>query len=279
MLQAQGCDCNDYSQLTANTGVVTIATANSNLDGSGSVGTVLTAAGNGTTVKSIIIKSTAPVTTGMVRLFIGNANNTAAALYREIPIPTYPQLACTPTPAPIWPMLEIDLVDELKLKSGYKLLASTQNAESFNIIAEGFDWNYPGTLPAVCCNFKQETAVMGLGTVTTANSELGGSGAIVAIFTAPNGTNGSLIKSITIAALQSTHKGMIRLFISPDSGTTYKLWMEILVPQTNQSAFVPSFKVELEEAFYLKATYLIGASTQIGEKFSIIIEGEDWIYP
>jgi len=72
------CECNksmngsnDYSLLTANTGIVTISVANPNLNGTGTLVTLITGAENGTIVKSVIVKAAMPVTTGMVRLFVG----------------------------------------------------------------------------------------------------------------------------------------------------------------------------------------------------------------
>jgi len=276
---SQSCDCNDYSLLTANTGIVSVSAANSSLTGAGA-STVLTANGaNGTIIKSIIIKATGQVTTGMVRLFLSNSDSSAVSLYREIPIPEFPSSPCTPTPPFIYPMLEIDLIDELILDNSYKLLASTQNAETFNIIAEGLDRAYPGTIPDTCCNFKQETVTTGLGTISVANSNTDGSGTIVKIFTAPSteGIKGSLIQSITISALQSTNKGMVRLYVSPD-GVVWSLMMEIVIPQTTQSAFQPSFKVAIDEAYHLKPGYRIGASTQITQSFAITVNAETWSY-
>jgi hypothetical protein len=46
------------TQYTANTGMVKISTANSNLDGSGTLGTVLTGASNGTLIKTVTVKAT-----------------------------------------------------------------------------------------------------------------------------------------------------------------------------------------------------------------------------
>lgn len=269
------CTCNDYRLLTANTGVATISVGSSSLLGSGSV-TVLTAGDNGTIVRSLIIKSLQPNLEGMIRIFVDTGSG-VINLFREIPIPTYPMISSTPTPAPIWPMIEINLENPLILKAGYSLKASTENSESFNIIVEGLDWAYPQVLPSSCCNYIQELENTGVNRIAVANTKLDGTGAIVNLFTA--GGNGSLIKSITIAALQSTHRGMVRFFVSPNNGVTYFLMMEVIVPQTNQSAFEPSFKVLLNEDFYLQAGYIIAASTEKSESFAITIEGNDWSYP
>ena len=68
------CDCNENSLVTANTGFATVATANSGLDGKGTLATVLTGAANGTMVKSVIVKAIAPTLQGMVRLFISDTS-------------------------------------------------------------------------------------------------------------------------------------------------------------------------------------------------------------
>jgi hypothetical protein len=178
-------------------------------------------------------------------------------------------------------MIEVDLREGLKLAPGAKLMASTQNAENINVIAEVLEWDYPGSLPSVCCNFKQVRAVLGNDTISTANVNLDGSGTITEIFTAPAAAvgNGATIRSITISALQSTHENIIRLFISPSGTPDYTLWMEIYVPETTQSGFQPSYKQVLREDFTLEAEYIIGASTQLPESFAITIEGTSWSYP
>ena len=284
----------DYSTLAANTGIANISTANSNLDGTGATSVVLTAGESGTIVRSVTIKS-APgagsslsVTPssfasfsqeGMVRLFIQNADASITTLYKEISIPAVPAIPALPLPLPVFPTFETILTGDLKLNAGYSLLASTQFADSFNVIAEGLDYAYPATPPAECCTLVKEIANTGVGVVNTADPyDFSGSGAVVNIFQAGASANGSLIKSITIKAQQSTHEGMIRLYISPD-GEDYGLIQEVHIPQTEQSAFVPSYKQVIAANFNLQAGYYIAASTQNAEGFAITIEGEDWSYP
>ncbi len=273
--------CQDYSLRTANTGIAAINTANSNLNGAGTVTTVFTAGQSGAIIKSVTIKATGPVTTGMVRLFIQSPNPVGAFLYKEVQIPITPVLSNTPTPAPVLTVFETCLVGDLKLKAGYALAASTQVGDTFNIIVEGLDWEYPAQLPTDCCNFKQVTAVTGTGIVSTANPKLDGSGSITAVFTAPSApsSNGSLIRTVTIKALGSTSiNGMIRLFIK-NPNSSYVLMREIEVSQTEQSAYEPSYKNVIEINYHLQASFIIGVSTQNGEQFAITIEGEEWSYP
>ncbi len=276
----QSNDCNDYSLLTANTGIRNISAADTSLTGVGA-STVLTAGGaNGTIIKSIIVKAIQATTQGMVRIFIDDGTN--RVLYKEVPIPIQPQAPVVPVPTPKYTMFEIALEGGLKLQSGYDLMASTQNSESFNVIAEGLDWAYPAPedMPNTCCNFEQEAADTGIGIISVANTNLDGSGlGIVPIFTADGAANGATIKAITIKALQSTHPDTVRLFISKDGGTNWFLMQEVSVPQTTQSAYEPSFKQVLNMNYSLQPTYIIGAATDIGQNFAITIEGTNWTYP
>ena len=290
------CGCNDYSYQTANTGIKTATVANPNLiidvAATTTYVTVYTAASglgaDGSTIKSVIIKSIPDnfpfqgSLQGMVRLFISNGKT--ATLYKEVPIPVVPQTPTLSLPIPQYTTFETILLGDLKLSPGFSLLATTQNAQPFNIIVEGLDWTYPNPdLVGVCCNFEQEAANTGIGTVSVANTAIDGSGTIATIFQAgatlgTGAANGSSIKTITIKALQSTHEGIVRLFVSPD-GSTWTLMQEIWIPQTTQSAFEPSFKQIIAANYNLKAGYYIGASTQNAEGFAITIDAEDWIYP
>ena len=280
MSNSSQCGCNDYSLATANTGIVPITIGTPDLHGGGSQ-TAFTAAGaNGSIVKSVIIKAIQPVTTGMIRLFVVNGSGTTT-LYKEIPVPTTPTLAATPTPLPMLTTFEMKLTGDLKLANGNSLAVSAQNSDSFNIIVEGLDRQYPTTdpLPSACCNYMKETEENGLGIISVANQSLNGSGTIVAIYQAlPIGdSNGSFIKSITIKALQATNEGIVRLFISPPS-TNFSLMQEIYIPQTTQSGFDPSFKQVIDMNYNLKPGYIIGASTQLAQSFALTVEAVSWSY-
>lgn len=125
--------CSNNIQYSANNGSVTISTANSNLDGTGSLGTVLTATQDGTLVKSIIIKATGNTTLGMVRLFIDNGGGTIVLL-QEIMIPANNQTAVVQA-------YSTTINSAFVLQNGFLLKASTQNAEGFNIVAVATNWD------------------------------------------------------------------------------------------------------------------------------------------
>ncbi|MGZ3949110.1 MAG: hypothetical protein ACXVDZ_12200 [Bacteroidia bacterium] len=125
---------NERVKYTANTGMGLISAANTNLDGSGTVVTILTAASNGTLIETVTVKATQTTTRGMVRLFVYDGTN-SKTLIHEVQVP--------PTTASALDHSFVARVPlNLNLKSGYSLLASTQNAETFQVIAEGLDWTY-----------------------------------------------------------------------------------------------------------------------------------------
>lgn len=121
---------------TANTGMGLISTANSNLDGTGTLVNIITGASNGTYVETITIKALGNTTRGMVRLFITDATPTFTDLIAEINIPAILQ---TGIDQAFGTTLKVDFM----LRSGYKLAASTEKAESFVVIAEGLDTAFP----------------------------------------------------------------------------------------------------------------------------------------
>jgi hypothetical protein len=118
-------------------GAVVISTANTNRNGTGTIGTVFTAGSNGSRIDSIDVHATATVTAGMIRLFIHDG--TSAFLFAEVPVsaatpsgtaPAY-NAQFTPNTTAVLPIV---------IPTGYSLRASTNNAESFNIIAFGGDF-------------------------------------------------------------------------------------------------------------------------------------------
>lgn len=118
---------------TPKVGIAQVSTANTARDGSGTLATIFTPGANGARVDKITIVATGTTTAGMVRLFIHDGAN--ARLYREIEV-----TAITPT-ATVKAFLESFVpLNGLILPTGYSLRASTHNAETFNVIAEGGDF-------------------------------------------------------------------------------------------------------------------------------------------
>lgn len=88
---------------------------------------------NGSRIDRIRVKATATTTTGMVRIWIYSGSGNAQLLF-EIPV-----TALTPsaTVASFDTYLNVDMEN---LPSGYTLYATTEKAETFNVMAFGGDW-------------------------------------------------------------------------------------------------------------------------------------------
>lgn len=122
---------------TPRVGVTTISTANTNRDGTGTIGTVLTAGASGSRVDRVVVTATGTVTAGMVRMFLHDG--ATAKLYCEVSV-----LATTPSASVKAFIDTLEAVTTpdlfpLILPNGWSLRASTHNAESFNVTAIGGD--------------------------------------------------------------------------------------------------------------------------------------------
>ncbi|MFY9309156.1 MAG: hypothetical protein WAQ28_08945 [Bacteroidia bacterium] len=259
---------------TANTGIVTINTANANLDGTGTLGTLLTAASNGTKVRTVKIKAVGSTTAeGMVRFFVDEGGG--AKLILEVRIPIVTQSGSDRG-------FERNIPLNLDLQSGAILKVSTQVADTFNIIAEGVNWAYNTSVRPDSTNY---TSNIGIGVVTTANSNLDGTtGSVITVFTAGSSAtyNGCSIRAITIKAIVSTTTdGMVRLFIQNAAGTVTKLFMEVPIPIVTATSTLNAFgrRIKFPRGFNLQAGYKILATTQNSNSFNVVVEGNDWNYP
>lgn len=130
----QNATTNERAKYTANTGIVLISTANGEVDGSGTLGIVLTAASSGTVIKTITINAITDTSEGMIRLFIYDGGS-VTKLIEEFQIPPSKKTGT-------YPSYKVSYNVNYNLKTGYIMKASTQNAESFIVIAEGLDWAY-----------------------------------------------------------------------------------------------------------------------------------------
>lgn len=115
---------------TAVIGAVSIATANTARDGTGTIGTVLTAGAQGTLVELVRVVAVGTTTAGVVRLFLHDGST--YYLYEEI-------LVTAITPSTTIAVFEAEFVPTkpLVLPTGWSLRASTHNAETFKVIATG----------------------------------------------------------------------------------------------------------------------------------------------
>ena len=121
---------------TPRVGLAQITVANANRDGTGTLVDIITGGSNGTRIEHVDICAAGNVSSGVVRLFIHDGTDTR--LWKEI-------LATTTTPSTTtatW-MYSLDtstLGRVLILPSGWILRASTNNAETYNVMAVGGDF-------------------------------------------------------------------------------------------------------------------------------------------
>lgn len=109
-----------------------ISTANTNRDGSGTIGTIFTAdATDGSELERVDICAIGTTTAGVVRLYVHNGS--AAFLWKEI-------LVGAITPSASVAVFTRSIREKLILPAGWSLRASTHNAESFNVHAFGADF-------------------------------------------------------------------------------------------------------------------------------------------
>lgn len=118
--------------------IAQVSVANTNLNGTGTIATVFTAGSNGSRVDAIDLKATVTTTAGMVRLFINDGTN--SRLLTEVPV-----LAVTPSATqPAWEAQlnqnGLNQIFPVILPNGYSLRASTENAETINVVAIGGDF-------------------------------------------------------------------------------------------------------------------------------------------
>ncbi len=110
-----------------------LGTANTNRDGTGTLVDVLTGEPNGTRVDRIVVQALVTTTAGMVRLFIDDGTTTRA--FREIPV-----TAVTVGAGAIAFTAEVVRTDGLpvvNLPDGFRLRASTHQAEAFDLVCHG----------------------------------------------------------------------------------------------------------------------------------------------
>ena len=133
-IDGTGMMLNERVKYAGKIGYVQISTANSLLNGSGTLGTLIIASANGYMIKRITIKARGTTTQGMIRLFYQEA--ATAFLYREVDVPAITQSPRDET--------LIAVIDEpFYLKGNSTLKVSTQKGEFFIVSVESVEMNYP----------------------------------------------------------------------------------------------------------------------------------------
>lgn len=118
---------------TYNNQLAQITTANPDLNGSGAMESILTAADSGTIVTSISITATRTTTPGMIRLFLEDTTP-QKYLFQEIMVPAVTQTGVSNA---YHSVINLPLV----LQTGYSLYASTEFSEIFSIVVNAANWD------------------------------------------------------------------------------------------------------------------------------------------
>lgn len=118
----------------------TVSAANPNLDGSGTIVSVVDGGTEGVEVKQVEVKAEATVTQGKIRLFLSIDAGVTWELWREIDVPpTTPSVSVNSFQA----TLDLTAAGEVTLRladTDHVLGASTEQAETFNVFARGGDF-------------------------------------------------------------------------------------------------------------------------------------------
>ena len=112
---------------TPRTAVGQVTTANTNRNGTGTIATIFTGGSSGSRIDDISIVATGTTTAGVVRLFLHDG--TTSYLLQEI-------LVTAITPSTTVQVFSFQLLNQaiILASSSWSLRASTNNAETFNIL-------------------------------------------------------------------------------------------------------------------------------------------------
>lgn len=121
------------------------------------------------------------------------------------------------------------------------------------------------TAPAYAANPRS----LDIGQVSTANTNRDGTGTIATVCT--GATAGTRISSVTVQATGTTTAGMVRLYLSTDSGTTWRLFREFVVSAITVGASTAGYRYRevFEDLVLNGSSDLLGASTHNAETFNV----------
>ena len=107
--------------------------------------------------------------------------------------------------------------------------------------------------------------------LSAANTNRDGTGTIVTLIA--GATNGTRVDDIRISATGTTTAGMIRFYLSLDSGTTNRLLFEVPVSAATPSGVVQSFQTTLTNLGIIlpDASAQLRASTNNAESFHVVV--------
>jgi hypothetical protein len=119
------------------------------------------------------------------------------------------------------------------------------------------------------------TAVIGSVNVSTANTAIDGSGTITALLT--GAATGTRVLEIDAQCAASSAAALVNVFLSTDSGTTWRLFDQISISAATVSNTVKANRNTTTYAnLVLKdATHRLGVTTTISQSTNVIVLGGD----
>lgn len=105
--------------------------------------------------------------------------------------------------------------------------------------------------------------------VSAANTNRDGSGTIVTL--CAGATAGTKVNQVRVKATVTTTAGMVRLYVSTDTGSTWRLFDEVPVSAITVGASTPAFQADrfYDNLILTGASDLLGASTHNAEAFHV----------
>lgn len=127
---------------------------------------------------------------------------------------------------------------------------------------------------AVTPNFTS-TSRLATASVSAANTNRDGTGTIVTVLTGV--AAGTKVFEVDVQMTVTSTAGMVRLFLSSDSGTTWKLFDEVAIAAATVSASVKGTRVATQYTNLIlsSASWVLGAATHNAEASVVTALGGD----
>lgn len=119
------------------------------------------------------------------------------------------------------------------------------------------------------------TPRIGVANVASGNTNRDGSGTITALLT--GSADGTKVTSITAQAAVTTTAGMVRIFLSTDSGSTWRLLDELAIAAATASASVKATRITATygDLVLADSTHRLGCTTHNSESINVFAFGGD----
>jgi hypothetical protein len=120
------------------------------------------------------------------------------------------------------------------------------------------------------------TSRLATAAVSTANTNRDGTGTIVSVLTGA-AEGGTKVFEVDVQMTVTSTAGMVRLFLSSDTGSTWKLFDEVAIAAATVSASVKGTRVATQYANLIlpSASWILGASTHNAEASVVTALGGD----